>query len=180
MWKMIYVFLADGFEESEAIVPIDIMKRAGLDVVTVCLDKKLVTGSHKITVEADIPISSVQPELAELIMLPGGPGYEILENDARIGKILDYAAQNDIYIAAICAAPSIIGKRGLTKGKKAVCFPGYEKYLDGADIVPDKAVQDGKIITGKGAGAAMEFGFTIVEALKGKNEREALERVMQF
>ena len=177
---MIYVFLADGFEESEAIVPIDIMKRAGLDVFTVGLDSKRVTGSHQITVEADILIDEVKPELAELIMLPGGPGHEILEKDTRIGKIIDYAAQNGIYIAAICAAPSIIGKRGLTKGKNAVCFPGYEKYLDGANIVSDKAVQYEKIITGKGAGAAMEFGFTIVEALKGKNEREALERVMQF
>ena len=177
---MIYVFLADGFEEAEAIVPIDIMKRAGLDVVTVGLDGKRVTGSHKITVEADILIDSVKPELAELIMLPGGPGHEILDNDTRIEEIINYAAENHIYIAAICAAPSIIGKRGLTKGKKAVCFPGYEKYLDGANIVREKAVQDGKIITGKGAGAAMEFGFTIVEALKGKNEREALERMMQF
>lgn len=177
---MIYVILADGFEETEAIAPIDIMKRAGYDVKTVYIKDKEVKGAHGITVTADMPICEAEKEKTELLMLPGGPGHENLLNDSNVISLMKYAAENDKYIASICAAPSIPGRYGLLSGKKAVCFPGYEKYLSGAEISSDKAVIDGKMITAKGAGAAMEFGFLIVEALSGKKASDELKRVMQF
>ncbi|MDY3928436.1 MAG: DJ-1 family glyoxalase III [Clostridia bacterium] len=177
---MIYVLLTDGFEETEAIEPIDIMRRAGLMVTTAGVGSQLVKGAHNITVKADILIDDINKTDMELLMLPGGPGHTSLDNNEKVQELIDYAYENDLYIAAICASPSIIGKKGLLKGKKATCFPGYEKYLTGAEYVPDKAVADGKIITGKGAGAAADFGFLIVETLRKKSDAKELRRMMQY
>lgn len=177
---MIYVLLAKGFEETEAIEPIDIMKRAGMAVVTVSLGDIYVTGAHGITVKADLPIDEVVKADMEMLMLPGGEGHTLLDNDPRVHELIDYAYRNDLYISAICASPSIIGKKGILDGKKATCFPGFEKYLTGAKISTDKAVADGKIITGKGAGAAGEFGLKIVEILRGKEIAEHLREAMQY
>lgn len=177
---MIYVLLADGFEEIEAIEPIDIMRRAGLNVTTVALKDYAVTGAHNISVKADILIDDVIKEDMELLMLPGGAGHTNLDESKEVHGLIDYAEENALYIAAICASPSILGKRGLLKGKKATCFPGFEKYLEGAMVVSDKAVIDGKIITGKGAGAAGDFGFLIVETLKNKQSADELKGLMQY
>lgn len=177
---MIYVLLADGFEEVEAIEPIDIMRRAGLEVATVGVENKNVKGAHGITVTADISADEVKCEETELLMLPGGAGYEILDKNQRVEALIEYAAKNEIYIAAICAAPSILGKRGLLDGKKATCFPGFEQFLKGALLSGDKVVRDGKIITAKGAGAAAEFGFEIVKTLKNKETAENLRCKMQY
>ncbi len=177
---MIYVLLADGFEEVEAIEPIDIMRRAGLEVVTVGVENKNVKGAHGITVIADILADEVEYEEMELLMLPGGVGYEILDKNQTVEELIEYATKNGIYIAAICAAPSILGKRGLLDGKSATCFPGFEQFLKGAKITGDKVVKDGKIITAKGAGAAAEFGFEIVKTLKNKETAEELRCKMQY
>ncbi len=177
---MIYVLLADGFEEIEAIEPIDIMRRAGLNVTTVALKDYTVTGAHNIPVKADILIDDVIKEDMELLMLPGGAGHTNLDKSKGVHELIDYADENGLYMAAICASPSILGKRGLLKGKKATCFPGFEKYLEGALVVSDKAVIDGKIITGKGAGAAGDFGFLIVETLKDKQSADELKGLMQY
>jgi 4-methyl-5(b-hydroxyethyl)-thiazole monophosphate biosynthesis len=117
---------------------------------------------------------------AELIMLPGGAGHEILDASNDVHKVLSYAQTNGLYISAICAAPSILGKRMMLEGKKATCFPGYEKYLYGAEITGEKAVKDGKIITGKGAGAAAEFGFMMLEVLKDKATADKIKEIMQY
>lgn len=133
---MIYVLLADGFEEIEAITPIDIMRRAGLDVRTVSVSEDLyVTGAHDICVKADISMKGVNLGMMDMLVLPGGPGHENLDKSKYVHELIDYAAENGKYIAAICAAPSVIGKIGLLKGKKATAFPGYEKYLLGAEVL---------------------------------------------
>lgn len=177
---MVYVMLADGFEEVEAIEPIDILRRGGVEVQTVGVKGKVVTGAHGIPVTADIEIGEVDAESMDLLMLPGGAGHEILDASNAVHSLISYAVAHGIYISAICAAPSILGKKLILEGKKATCFPGYEKYLYGADITGEKAVVDGKIITGKGAGAAADFGFAMLEILKGKETADKIKEIMQY
>lgn len=177
---MIYVLLADGFEEIEAIEPIDIMRRAGLTVMTAGIQSKNVCSAHDIKVEADITVEDINPADMEMLILPGGAGHVLLDESVEVHKLIDYAVENNIYIAAICASPSILGKKGLLNGKKATCFPGFEQYLSGAKVVGDKAVVDGNIITAKGAGAASDFGFLIVKTLKGSKTASELKGVMQY
>lgn len=177
---MVYVMLADGFEEVEAIEPIDILRRGGVEVTTVGVGGKTVEGAHGIQVTADIEIGEVVPENMELLMLPGGAGHELLDASNEVHALINYAVSNGLYISAICAAPSILGKNMILEGKNAVCFPGYEKYLYGANVLTDKAVADGKIITARGAGAAAEFGFKMLEALKDKAAAERIREIMQY
>ncbi len=177
---MVYVLLADGFEEVEAIEPIDILTRGGVEVTTVGVTGKVVTGAHGIPVTADIEINEVTPDDMELLMLPGGAGHELLDASNEVHGLINYAVSNGLYISAICAAPSILGKKQLLDGKKATCFPGYEKYLYGADVTAEKAVADGKIITGKGAGAAAEFGFTMLKILKDAETANRIKEIMQY
>lgn len=177
---MVYVLLADGFEEVEAIEPIDILKRGGVEVTTVGVTGKVVTGAHGIPVTADIEIQDIQPEDMELLMLPGGAGHELLDASNEVHALINYAVANNLYISAICAAPSILGKKQILDGKNAVCFPGYEKYLYGAVISDEKAVTDGKIITAKGAGAAAEFGFSMLTVLKNRETTDKIKEIMQY
>ena len=178
---MIYVLLADGFEEIEAVVPIDIMRRAGLEVkIASITGKKEVHGAHEMILFADITADEINASDMEMLILPGGPGHVHLDESKKVHELIAYAVKNEIYIAAICAAPSIIGKLGLLDGKKATAFPGFERYLLGAEVVEDKAVSDGKFITGKGPGAAAEFGFMIVSKLKNKNCASELKESMQY
>lgn len=177
---MVYVLLADGFEEVEAIEPIDILRRGGIEVQTVGINGKTVTGAHGITVAADIEINDADMSKAELLMLPGGAGHELLDASNDVHGMINYALTNNIYISAICAAPSILGKKMILEGKKATCFPGYEKYLYGAEVVTDKVVVDGKIITGKGAGAAADFGFAMLAQLKGQDTADKIRETMQY
>ncbi len=180
MINMVYVMLADGFEETEAIEPIDILRRGGADVRTVGVKGKSVKGAHGVIVTADIGMDEADPEDMELLMLPGGAGHEILDASNEVHSLISYAVSNGIYIAAICAAPSIIGKRMILEGKKATCFPGYEKYLYGAEVTGEKVVTDGKIITAKGAGAASDFGFAMLAALKNKETADKIKEIMQY
>ncbi len=177
---MVYVLLADGFEEVEAIEPIDILRRGGVEVKTVGISGKVVTGAHGIPVTADIEANDADASNMELLMLPGGAGHELLDASDKVHELINYAVTNNLYISAICAAPSILGKKMILEGKKATCFPGYEKYLYGAEITDDKAVADGKIITGKGAGAASDFGFTMLSLLKGQETADKIREIMQY
>ena len=162
---MIYVFLAEGFEEVEAIAPIDILRRAELDVAVVGVGRKNVTGSHGITVVADVMDCEIAPdENCEGIILPGGmPGTLNLEKNENVQKFIDYAVENKLVIGAICAAPSILGHKGILNGKKAVCYDGFETQLFGAEIGDTSVCRDGNIITAVGAGVALEFGFKLTE-----------------
>ena len=178
---MIYVFLADGFEETEAIAPIDMLRRAEKDVVTVGIQNDGVRSSHGIPVLCDITEMQVElDERLEMIVLPGGmPGTLNLEKNAVVQQTIDYCVQHDIPIGAICAAPSILGKKGLLAGKNATCFPGFEKYLTGASLSAEKVVTDGNITTAAGAGVAVEFGLRLVEVLCGGDESRHIREAIQ-
>lgn len=178
---MVYVFLADGFEEIEALAPVDILRRGGVDVKTVGVGGNRISGSHKIPVLCDLSDSELNLAGIEAIVLPGGvPGTVNLENSPAVKSAIEYAAENGKLIGAICAAPSILGKAGLLRGKRATCFPGFEKYLDGALVCDLPAVRDGNIITSRGAGAALEFGFYLLAALKSEAEADNLRRNMKY
>ena len=176
---MIYIFLADGFEEIEALAVVDVLRRAELDVKTVGVGAKQITGAHQISVMADLQESEVTTDDLELVVLPGGmPGTLNLEKSPIVRACTEYCAKNS-RVAAICAAPSILGHLGLLKGKKAVCFPGFEGELTGAEITDQPVCVDGNQITAKGPGAAVEFALKIVEELLGKEIKEKLRMAMQ-
>lgn len=179
---MIYVFLADGFEELEALAPVDILRRGGLNVKTVGVGGKTVCGAHKIPVVCDITEEETVTDGLEGIILPGGmPGTLNLEKSECVQRFIDFAAKNGLYIGAICAAPSILGHRGLLKGKKATCFPGFEKDLDSSEFTDLPVVTDGKITTACGAGAAFDFGFRLLSELTDNKEgADALKKSMKY
>lgn len=178
---MVYVFLAEGFEEIEAVTPIDILRRAGLSVKTVAVGPSPVAGAHGIRVMADVGLEEVCMEQAELLVLPGGmPGTSNLEANATLLSLLRDANANGIYIGAICAAPSILGHMGLLDGKRATCFPGYEDTLAGAIVQDTGVVADGTIITARGAGCAAAFGFALASLLVGEEKTAELCHTMQY
>lgn len=178
---MVYVFLADGFEEIEALAPVDMLRRAGVEVQTVGVTGDVVTGSHNISVKTDITVDRIKlnGEL-EMIVLPGGmPGTNNLQNNPDVLAAVDYCADNNRFVTAICAAPKILGSKGLLQGRYAVCFPGFEQELKGAKLSKDSVVVDGQFITAKGAGVAVKFGLKLVEVLTSKEKAQKLEASIQ-
>jgi protein deglycase len=165
-----YIFLADGFEEIEAITPIDLLRRANIEVTSISIsNSKTVLGAHKISIEADALFSELNFEDADLLILPGGmPGTKNLDDHLGLKEILEQQSSQGKLIAAICAAPSILGKMNLLKDKEAICYPGFENQLIGTRLSESKVVQSGAVITAKGAGVAIEFSLKIIESLKGK------------
>lgn len=178
---MFYVFLADGFEEVEALAPIDILRRAGVEVQTVGIGGKTVTGSHGVSMCADISAEEIQLNKdLQGILLPGGmPGTLNLEKSAQVQSALDYANRENLWICAICAAPSVLGHKGLLKGKNAICFPGFEAELTGAVISENPVCRDGNIITAKGMGVAVELGLEMVAAMVDPVTAEKIRRSIQ-
>ena len=178
---MIYCFLASGFEELEAIAPIDLLRRAGCEVTTVGIGGKVITGSHGIPFTADITADAVVPDdRLEGVILPGGmPGTLNLEHSAAVQKAIDFAAENGKLLCAICAAPSVLGHKGLLRGKAATAYPGFEKDLFGAKPAEAFVVTDGTCITARGAGVAVDFGLAIIKALKGAEAAETVRRSIQ-
>ncbi len=178
---MIYLFLANGFEEIEALAPLDLLRRAGLSVTTVGIGGDRIVGAHGIAVQADIPDTMFRDSKPEMLILPGGmPGAKNLDESRIVDAALRAGAANGAYLAAICAAPMVLGKRGYLKGHRATCFPGFEEYLTGAELAQkgQRVVSDGKIITGAGMGVAVEFGLALVAALKGTDAADALRRAI--
>lgn len=168
---MVYVFLAKGFEEVEALTPVDVLRRAGVEVKTVGVTGKQVRGSHNISVNCDITAAEASFDNLDGIILPGGmPGTVNLEADETVNRFIDYAASNGKLIGAICAAPMILGRKGLLNGKNAVCYTGFEKELTGAHVLDRPAVRDKNIITGWGAGGAFDFALLYLEALFDNEE----------
>ena len=178
---MIYVFLADGFEETEAIAPIDMLRRAEKDVVTVGITNDGVRSSHGVPVLCDITDMQVElDDRLEMIVLHGGmPGTLNLERSDKVNAFVDYAYENQKLVCAICAAPSILGHKGMLKGKKAVCFPGFESELEGAELSDSFVVTDGNIITAKGMGSAVKFGIAIGAAFVGEAKMKKIEESLQ-
>ena len=176
----IFVHLAEGFEEIEAVTIIDVLRRAGLNVITVSVTgKHQVTGSHQIGIRADLLFEEVDYSKGMLIILPGGmPGAKHLnEHQGLNARIIEYK-ENGKFLAAICAAPLVLGNLGILKGKKAVCYPGFESYLVGSDLSSKPFMTDGKIITGRGVGAALQFSLEIVRILNGEESAENLRKAM--
>lgn len=177
---MFYVFLADGFEETEAIATLDVMRRAKLDVKTVGVTGKLVTSSHNVTVKSDISLDDVSYDGIEGVVLPGGmPGTLNLEKSQGVIDCVKYCYENGKIISAICAAPSILGHLGYLQGRKATCFPGFEEELDCKEYTASHVETDGLVITAKGAGCAIEFGQAIVSLALSKDVADKIIGEMQ-
>lgn len=179
---MIYVFLAHGFEETEAVTTIDILRREEtLKVVTVGIGGKVVEGAHHILIGCDISDSEVVLDNhLEMIVLPGGmPGTLFLEKSPVVQQAIDFCVKNNKYIGAICAAPSILGHKGLLQGKEAVCYQGFEEQLFGAEVKEQPVAIAGNIITGKSAGSAIEFGLTLLCVLKGEKRSEIMRETLE-
>lgn len=177
---MVYLLLADGFEEIEALTTVDILRRSGIDIKTVGISNKIQAGAHNIPVICDIEINEVDKNNISMLILPGGAGYELLDASNEVHGLINYCITNKIYISCICAAPSIIGKKGFLEGKKAVCYPGFEKFLYGAEVLDTKTAVDGLFITGKGPGASADFAFEIVKILKNSETADKLKGMMCY
>ena len=175
---MVYMLLGTGFEETEAVAPLDLLRRAGVQVLTVGINGKHIAGSHGIVVEADITIGEMDLTNMEMIIIPGGLGgvSSLRASEAALAA-LRFGWENGKYVAAICAGPTILADLGITDGLRATCYPGHEKYMGSAKMQENAAVvTDGKLITGTSAGCAIPFGLALVEALKGKEAAEAVKK----
>ncbi len=172
---MIYLFLADGFEEIEALTPVDILRRGGKEVCTVSItDKLLVTGARGIPVMADKTITDIKPEQGEMFILPGGlPGADNLEACKPLCDMIVKANEQGKFVCAICAAPKILGKLGIVKGKKAICYPGYEDTLEGAVIADTGVAVDGNVVTANGMSSSLDFALTLLSLVSDKAEKIA-------
>ena len=175
---MVYVLLGTGFEEVEAIAPVDLMRRAGIQVQTVGITGKTVAGSHKIPVEADILPENMDLESMDMIVLPGGLGGVASARASQAAlDALRWGWEHDRFVAAICAGPTVLADLGIPDGKKATCFPGCEGQMGKADMVPGvAALRDGKLITGTSAGCAIPFALELIKALKGSEAADKVAR----
>ena len=176
------VFFAAGYEEIEALTVVDILRRASIDVEMVSITgEKKVTGSHNITVEMDKLFNEVDFESIDMLVLPGGmPGTKNLEAFEPLMDKIDDFYNKGKYIAAICAAPSIFGHKGILKGKKACSYPSFESHLEGADVTREPAAVDNNVITGRGMGTAIPFALAILKELKGSEAAASMKESIVF
>lgn len=172
---MVYMFLGTGFEETEAIAPLDLLRRANIDVKTVGLNGKIIRGSHGIGVEADLEIGQLDISDAEMVILPGGLGgvASIRACEPAMDAVRTVWEKGG-FAAAICAGPTVLADLGITDGRSATCYPGCENGMGNAHMVAAAAVRDGKLITGTSAGCAVPFGLELIETLKGKAEADRI------
>lgn len=175
----VVVPLAPGFEEVEAVAIVDVLRRAGLRTVFAGLAAGPVTGSHGIAVVPDATLDDVLSSAARAVVLPGGmPGAAHLRDDPRVGALLARVHAAGGVVAAVCAAPIALGKAGLLRGRRATCYPGFEGELTGATIVADRTATDGRVVTGRGPGAALEFALAVVALLKDEATARKLAEQM--
>lgn len=173
---MVYMLLGNGFEETEAIAPLDLLRRAGVEVMTVGVNGKNICGGHGITVKADITLGEMDLTAMEMIILPGGlGGVAAVRASQAAMNALSFAWQNDKFVAAICAGPTVLADLGITSGRSATCYPTCAGGMKDANMIPNAAcVRDGKLITGTSAGCAIPFGLALVEALQGESAAKAI------
>ena len=173
---MVYMLLGTGFEETEAITPLDLLRRAGAEVLTVGINGKTVYGGHNIGIVTDITLEEMDLTNAEMIVIPGGlGGVASIRASQSAMDALKFAFENDKFVGAICAGPTVLADLGITDGKQATCYPGCEKGMGSAIMQKNAAsVIDGKVITGTSAGCAVPFGLALIEALKGKDAARAI------
>lgn len=171
---MVYILLADGFEEIEALTPVDMLRRAGIECQTVGVTGATVTGSHGICVSADITLDQVTSP-PELLVLPGGqPGTNNLNRCMQVHRLIEQTDRAGGLLAAICAAPGILGYDGYMIGKRATCYPEHEKYFIGGTKSDEHVVRDGNLITADGMGAAVGFGAALIEAMTDRKTADAV------
>jgi len=181
MSNLVYILLADGFEEIEAVTPADILRRLEIDVKLIGVTSKHVLGAHGIEITADATLNRVKNIIPAAVVLPGGmPGAKNLDANADVRALIQKTNEAGGIIAAICAAPMVLGRMGLLKGKRAICYPGFEEHLEGAEISVASVVKDGRFITAIGPGAAADFGFEIGNALKDEVSTAFVKRGMQY
>ena len=174
---MVYILLGTGFEETEAIAPLDLLRRAGIPVMTVGLNGKTVYGGHNIGVEADICVGQMDLTDLDMIVLPGGlGGVASIRNCPEALDAVRFAWNNGKYVAAICAGPTVLADLGITNSLHATCYPGCEDAMGNAIMVDAPCVMDGKLITGTSAGCAIPFGLMLIEAIKGKEVSESIAK----
>lgn len=173
---MVYMLLGTGFEETEAIAPLDLLRRAQIEVQTVGINGKLIKGSHGIGIEADITVDEMELTGLDMIVLPGGlGGVASVRGCRKAMDALKYAWDHGSFVAAICAGPTVLADLGITDGKKATCYPGCESGMGSANMIANvPCVRDGKLITGTSAGCAVAFGLALIEALKGSEASDAV------
>lgn len=175
---MVYMLLGTGFEETEAIAPLDLLRRANISVMTVGINGKTVYGSHGIGIEADITLEEMDLTQLDMIILPGGlGGVASCRKSSGAMSALQFAWENRKFVAAICAGPTVLSDLGITDGRQATCYPGCESAMAKANMIPNvPCIRDGKLITGTSAGCAIPFGLMLIEALKGREEADAIAR----
>ena len=167
---MVYILLGTGFEEIEALAPCDILRRGGVQVALVGVNGPEITGGHGITVRADLTVEQLDRAQLEMIVLPGGlGGVQAMGASPAAMEAVAWAYAHDKWVAAICAAPTLLPRLGISQGKRCVCYPGMEDQVEGAAMVKANAVRDGRLLTGRGPGAALDFGFMLLEALRGSD-----------
>lgn len=165
---MVYILLGNGFEEIEAVSPCDILRRGGVEVRFAGIDGRLITGGNGITVQADCTVEEMDLEAMEMIVLPGGlGGVRSIQSSEAAMHAVRYAWEKGKYVTAICAAPTVLAGLGITDGKHATCYPGMEDQMGAAMMEDANAVADGRILTGRAPGAALDFGYLLLETLKG-------------
>lgn len=165
---MVYIFHVDGYEDTEMIAPLDMLTRADIPITRVGVTGKTITSKMGFTIEADITADQLDLSDCEMIFLPGGPGTKNYYDKPVIDKAISYCLENDCYIAAICAAPSVLAAKGVLEGKNAVCHYSVADKMAGANVIDELVCVDGKVITGCGAAASIELGLTMVELLRGR------------
>lgn len=172
---MVYILLGNGFEEVEAIAPLDLLRRAGVEVLTVGLNGKTIRGAHNISVVADIEVGEMDLTAMDMIVLPGGlGGVAAIRASEEAMSAISFAWKNNKFIAAICAGPTVLADLHITDGLKATCYPTCKDKMGNANYVPDAAcIRDGRVITGTSAGCAVPFGLALVAALKGEDVSKA-------
>ena len=173
---MVYMLLGTGFEETEAIAPLDLLRRAGVQILTVGINGKTVCGSHGIGIETDITLEELDLTNLEMVIIPGGlGGVASVRASKEAMAALAFAWENDKYVAAICAGPTVLADLHITDGKNATCYPGCESGMGNAIVAENAAaVRDGKLITGTSAGCAVKFGLELISALKGEETAKVI------
>jgi len=173
---MVYMLLGTGFEETEAIAPLDLLRRAGVQVATVGLNGKVIYGSHGIGIEADMEIGEMDLTDMEMLVLPGGlGGVASIRASKSAMDAIRFAWENGKFTAAICAGPTVLADLGITDGKNATCFPSCKDGMGSANLISNAAaVRDGNVITGTSAGCAIPFGLELIKALKGETEAKRI------
>ena len=178
----VYIFLAEGFEEAEAMIPVDVMRRGGVNIETVSVTGNInVTGAHGVTMTADVLFENADINSADLLVLPGGlPGATNLNEHAGLRKALVEQNKQGKLVAAICAAPMVLGSTGILKGRRATCYPGFEQYLEGAEYTHELCTIDGNITTGEGPAAAFPFAYALLSQLAGDDKARQVAEGMMY